>query len=240
MVMQLIAIVAGAFVLATAGWLQQCLPPVGMTRLMPSRPEADLLARSRFLLAGPAGALIGYLLGLSPLLGLICGPLGLLGLERIIRQRAREARTAALLAGFPSMVDLTVITALAGLNLYQGLELVAGMTRGPMGEELSQTVSEVKGGVPLEGALQRLAHRCHQPAIDTFAGDLIRALHLGTPVVEALAEAATTAREFQRRRLEQWAGRLPVKMTVAAILFFMPAIFAVVVLPNVLSFISRW
>lgn len=159
-----------------------------------------------------------------------------LWLDAIIRRRRRE-----IVRAFPWLVDLLVLCADAGMSLSAGLQLVAARVGGPLGKELARADQELKAGRRTQDALLGMVARIGLPEIDSFVSALLRAHALGTPVSATLRSQAAFARQQRKQAIEARIGTLPVKMTLCTIIFFLPLMLIIVVLPHVLTFVrSRW
>ena len=65
----------------------------------------------------------------------------------------------------------------------------------------------------------------------SFATSLIQAEQYGTSVSQALKEMSTELRDIRMSNAEQKAASLPPKLTVPMILFFLPALFIIILGP---------
>lgn len=154
---------------------------------------------------------------------------------------ARAARRRGqLLAQLPGALDLLVVGAEAGLNISRVLAVAARRTGGALGAELALAVREMQVGRSLAQALRSLAQRAALPELDVVVQFLLRSDTGGTPVAQALRDLAQQMRTTRRHRLEVEIGKLPIKLTLVTIGLFMPALFALAVLPNLVLFASRW
>ena len=80
-------------------------------------------------------------------------------------------------------------------------------------------------------ALQDFARRVGSGAAKTFATTLIQAEQYGTSVSQALRVLSEEIREMRMALAEQKAMALPPKLTVPMILFFLPALFIIILGP---------
>lgn len=149
-----------------------------------------------------------------------------------------EVRQRRILADFPFLLDLLVVCASAGLNLRRSLEALAGFRAGPLAAEVQRAIQEIEVGRSPAQALRSLADRTGLSQISAFVSTVIQAEAMGTPVARTFAAQAEAARTQSRQRLEAQISALPTKLTMVTILFDLPAIFGLTVLPNVLRFIS--
>lgn len=84
-------------------------------------------------------------------------------------------------------------------------------------------------------ALQDFARRVGSGAGKTFATSLIQAEQYGTSVSQAMRVMADELRDIRMALAEEKAAALPPKLTVPMILFFLPALFIVILGPAGIS-----
>jgi tight adherence protein C len=157
----------------------------------------------------------------------------------VVPDRLLAARTASraelVLAELPGALDLLAICVEAGLGFDAALARVAAVIDGPLAEELSLMLSEIRVGEARAVALQRLAERIGVNDVAIFARSVIRADQLGTSLAQTLRVQASDARARRQVAAEERAGKAPVKMLFPTAVFIFPALFVVVLGPPVLS-----
>ena len=92
----------------------------------------------------------------------------------------------------PYDLDLLTLSVEAGLDFAAALEKVVVKGRaGPLADELSITVRELRLGTRREEALRNLASRVAMPALTSFAHALVQADRMGTPLGKVLRIQST-------------------------------------------------
>lgn len=163
-------------------------------------------------------------------------------LARAVFQRGeRERQRRQVAAEVPFLLDLLVICADGGMNLHQGLSTASDLVAGPLGEALSRLRRDLDLGQPLPRALETLARALDTEEVRVVARILKIGQALGTPVAESLRHASRYLRHRLRLATEQRLAGVPLKLTLCTLAFFMPPIFVLLLLPNLLNFAgSRW
>lgn len=136
--------------------------------------------------------------------------------------RLRRSRPVDLGPGLVEATDLLLVAVRSGLNVRLAVEAVATRLPGPVGDELRAAVAEVAGGARVGDALDRVAQR---------AGDQVRPLttvlasadRYGSPLAGELLRLAAEQRGDLRRRAEEAARRLPVKLLFPLVICILPA-----------------
>ncbi len=160
------------------------------------------------------------------------------GLMRVLRESSARTRIER---SFPEVIDLILVCVDAGMNLHSALKYVAHVTGGPLGDRLKRSVHVMSTGRGLRDALKELSGNDSSPAVRFFVTTMGFSYLRGNPMSEALRAQAWMARQRKRRSVEASVRAMPTKIVVCSIVFFMPAILAVTVLPAVLVFLgSKW
>jgi tight adherence protein C len=104
-----------------------------------------------------------------------------------------------------------------------------------LAEELALTTAELSYLPDRRQAFDNLARRCGHQGVKAVATALNQAEKYGTPMGQALRVTATENREMRMQDAERKAASLPAKLTVPMILFFLPALFIVILGPAIIQ-----
>ena len=145
-----------------------------------------------------------------------------------------DRRREEIVNGFPDCLDLLLVCVEAGLGLESALDrvgremvhshpLVAGL--------ISQATLQMRAGVPREEALRMMGQDSGVDEIKSFATLLIQSDRLGTSVAQTLRVYSAEMREKRRMRAEEKAHRLPVLLSIPLVVFMLPTMIGVIMLP---------
>ncbi|HTE83967.1 MAG TPA: type II secretion system F family protein [Dehalococcoidia bacterium] len=177
-----------------------------------------------FLLHGVIGALfLGLPIAFMPFLWLR---------NAVGRRRARIGGSLA------SAADLLVACVESGLGLEAALIKVGEAIEGPLGQELRLTLAQISIGRPRAEALLDLGARTGVPDLDGFIRPIVQSERAGVSIGSALRVQAETLREIRRQRVREFIAKLPAKMVIPMIGFFLPTIMLVGIAPAVFKFID--
>ncbi|MDI1461711.1 type II secretion system F family protein [Catellatospora sp. KI3] len=190
-----------------------------------------------------AGAVLGWLLGLSPggmvvavLLGAALGFAApfLAVYDRGVRRQQLIRRQ------LPDALDLLTLSVEAGLGFDAALAQVATAMPGPLAREFARMLQEMQMGQRRAEALRALVARTTVTELKTIGLALVQAGELGIPIAGVLREQARQMRVKRRQRAEETARKLPVKVIFPLVLCLFPALFIVVIGPGVLNVMAAF
>jgi tight adherence protein C len=102
------------------------------------------------------------------------------------------------------------------------LERVVGRSGGELSADLAKVLAEVRTGVPVATAFDRMASGTGLPLVARFAQGIAVAVERGTPLADVLHAQAADVREAGRRELIETAARKEVLMMVPVVFLVLP------------------
>jgi tight adherence protein C len=175
------------------------------------------------LLAGLAGAVLGYLLPS-------------MALGRMAQRRQHRIRLS-----LPDALDLLVVSVEAGLGLDQAIQRVGdelAFAHPELSGELRLINLELRAGKGRSEALRNLAERTGVDDLSSLAAMLIQTDKFGTSVARSLRVHSDTLRTKRRQRAEEAAAKTGVKMVFPLVLCIFPAIWVVTIGPAAIKFVE--
>jgi tight adherence protein C len=154
-------------------------------------------------------------------------------IRNVISKRQNSMRLA-----FPDALDLLLICAESGMSIEQAFRRVAqeiGVQSVPLAEELSLTTAELSFLPHRKMAYENLAARTGMDSVKSICTALVQAEKYGTPIGQALRVLAQEGRDERMNQAEKKAAALPPKLTVPMILFFLPVLLIVILIPAVVQ-----
>jgi tight adherence protein C len=172
------------------------------------------------------------------LLGLAVGAAGWMLPDLWLRQKA-NARRAVFDHAIPDTLDLLTICLDAGLSFDAGLIEVSQKVVGPMSEELTQTMSEMRYGRPRKEALEEMAARMASTDWTDFVTALVLSQQLGAPMTDTVNIQADEIRRRRRQKAEEQAAQASLKMLFPMIGCIFPTLFIVLMGPVALILLHK-
>ena len=151
-------------------------------------------------------------------------------------------RKNAILEELPTVIDLLIVCAQAGLGLLMSVDKVAKETGDScpiLAVELAQLINDVKvfaKSVPI--ALRDMGERCGVDELISMSSALIAAEAKGADISYPLKQQGEALRDRLKRKKEEEAAKVPVKMVPVIMLFVMPLIMAPMLGPAVVTLVS--
>lgn len=155
-------------------------------------------------------------------------------LPGILMKNHIQKRQAEINLVFPDALDMMLICVQGGIGLEQTVSRVADdiVDQSPLlAEELGILSAEMGMLNDRRAALKDFARRVGSGSARSFSTSIIQAEQYGTSVSNAMRVIADELRDARMAEAERKAAALPPKLTVPMILFFMPALFIVILGP---------
>ena len=147
-------------------------------------------------------------------------------------------RRQDIIRALPFSVDLLTLVVEAGLDFSQGLQRVVERGQpGPLADELSLMLREIRLGTTRADALRGLAKRCAVPEVASFSSVLIQADRLGASIGQVLRSQADVMRAERFVRAEKAGAKAATMILLPLVIFILPAALLVIVGPVLLRFI---
>jgi len=214
--------------------IEQLLVQAGLARGLAAEGMLALQIALAWLLAVATG-LSSWLMGIPAEGVAVCACLAAflgLGYPRIWLRDQAKIRRDRIARELPFALDMTTLCIEAGLNLHGALEQAAA--RGPVGplrDELSWTLAEIRTGSPRMQALRNMATRTGVLGLRTVVAALAQADTLGMSVGPLLRAQAESLRGKRFLHAERQALEAPVKMLFPLIACIFPCTFLVIGFP---------
>lgn len=153
--------------------------------------------------------------------------------DGIIDRRGSE-RILSIQRDLSDTIDQLTMMVQAGLGLDAAIARLARSGNGPLAEEFSKVIRDMRVGASRGVALNNLANRVDIPELRSFVAALAQADLLGIAVSETLEIQAGEARAKRRQTAEEEAMKLPVKILFPMVVCNFPVLFIVLIGPNIL------
>jgi tight adherence protein C len=145
--------------------------------------------------------------------------------------RRGSARQLEVRAAVADTVDQLTLMVRAGLGIDAAIVRTARNGSGPLAEELTRVVQDMRVGVSRGVALSNMAERVGVAELKSVTAALAQAERLGVPVAQTLQVQADELRIKRRQLAEEQAMKLPVKILFPMVVCIFPVLLVVLLGP---------
>ncbi|MGA2602868.1 MAG: type II secretion system F family protein [Verrucomicrobiia bacterium] len=166
---------------------------------------------------------------------LLIGALAGYILPQFVLSRKVRIRQEQILINLPYSIDILSISVEAGMGFDAAVGYTMRKIKGPLAEEFSKTLNEIRLGKPRLEALDDLGNRTGVDDLKTFITAVVHASRLGGSITNTLRIQADSIRTRRRQRAQEQAMKAPIKIVFPLVFFIFPALFIVLLGPALVS-----
>ena len=154
-------------------------------------------------------------------------------LDRKIKKRTILLENEAI--QFFEVLTLSIDT---GRNLSGSLEVTTSNVGGELSREFKETLREVRFGKSLVEAVNDMQERIPSESINNIILSLNQANFYGNNVIDNLYQQVDYLREKRKMEVKAKISKIPIKISVISVLFFVPLMLLIIISPILLSYIK--
>jgi tight adherence protein C len=151
--------------------------------------------------------------------------------------RARE-RQEVIQSELADALDEITISIEAGLSLETAVSRAGEFGKGPLAQELTRTVQDMRVGFTRKEAYLALADRTSVTDLRRFARAIMQADQYGVSVGNVVRGQAKELRAKRRQRAEEKAMKVPVQVLFPLMFCILPVLFVVVLGPALINLMT--
>jgi len=158
-------------------------------------------------------------------------------LHRLVKRYRRKLQES-----LPDTVDMLGIVLGTGMALDQSMQRVSEEMRyiyPELSSEFFTVVMQVKAGQERAKAFQQLVRRTGIEDIKSLSAMIVQSERFGTSLAQALKVYADALRTRRRLRAEAAVARAGIKMLFPIVIFILPVLFIVTLVPGLLSVLGN-
>lgn len=179
-------------------------------------------------------------LGKSFPLAIVVAPLFGFLFPNVWLSDTRKRREIAVVRSMPVYLDFITMCVEAGLNLSGALaQAVEKAPPGPLRNEFTIVLRDLRSGVTRADALRRMADRLDISEVTSFVSTVVQAEKMGASMSTVLKVQAEQRRNERFMRAEKLAMEAPIKLVGPLVLFIFPVTFIVLAFPIVMKFLAQ-
>ncbi len=176
---------------------------------------------------------IGYIL--APIVSVVFYYL----MEYLILDYQAKIRGKALEKEALFFFEVFVLTLESGRNLRQALILTTENVDSEISNEFKKTLAEVRLGKSLNEALESMKKRIPSDTINNTILNMIQSNTFGNSMVDSIYNQIEYLRNKQMLDVRAEIAKLPTKVSVISVLFFVPIMLLIILAPVIIQYITK-
>lgn len=159
--------------------------------------------------------------------------IGYVMLDRRIKERQIKLEMEAL--NFFEILTLSLET---GRNLQEALNVTLSSSEGELVNEFREVMREVKYGKSLTEALEDMQENVPSDTINNIILSLTQANLYGSSIIKSLYNQIDYLREKRKLEVKAEISKVPIKISVISVFFFIPLVLLIILAPVLLDYIG--
>ena len=155
-------------------------------------------------------------------------------LDNRIKERQKKIEMEAL--NFFEILTLSLET---GRNLQEALDVTLSSSEGELVREFREVMREVKYGKSLTEALEDMQNNIPSDTINNIVLSLTQANLYGSSIIKSLNNQIDYLREKKRLEVKALISKVPIKISIISVFFFVPLILLIILGPVLLSYLGQ-
>lgn len=155
-------------------------------------------------------------------------------LDYPIKQREKKLEEEATF-----FFEVLCLTLDSGKNLKSALNMTAQNIDSELSSEFKKALSEIRLGKSFTESLNSMKERIPSDAINTIILNLTQASILGSNITESINNQLDFLREKKLLEVKAEITKLPTKISVISVIFFIPIMLLVILSPVIIEFLAK-
>ena len=181
------------------------------------------------LFIGPFGFVFGPLFGILYYVGI-----SYFLIDRRIKLRQRKLEDEAL-----SFFEILVLSLETGRNLQEAFYVTTKSADGELAREFNEVLREVKYGKSLTESMRGMTEKIPSDTINNIIVTFTDANIYGSSIIDSLYNQLDYLREKRKDLIKEEISKVPIKISVISVFFFIPLILLIILGPVLLSYLGN-
>lgn len=159
-------------------------------------------------------------------------------LPKVIIDKKIEERAKRLDGDAMYFFEILTLSLETGRNLKTALEITSNSIDSELSYEFRQSLKEVRYGKSLDEALESLKLRIPSDTINNIILNISQSNIFGNSIIETMYNQIDYIRDKQILSAKAEISKIPLKVSVISVIFFIPLIMLLILSPVILQFLS--
>ena len=160
------------------------------------------------------------------------------GIQFILIDNKIKLRTINLEREALSFFEILTLSLETGRNLTEALSVTTSSCNGELVDEFKEVIREVKYGKSLTESMEDMQARVPSDTINNILLSLTQANLYGSSIINSLNNQIDYLREKRKLEVKAEISKVPIKISVISVFFFIPLILIIILAPVVLNYIG--
>ncbi len=174
----------------------------------------------------------GYLL--APLITIIYYYL----IEVLVLNSRVKKRASKLEGESMHLFEVLTLSIETGRNLEEAIKVTIDNVESELAEEFKEAIREVSFGKSLTESLNDMQENIPSESINNFILTLTQADIFGSSIIDTLNSQVDYLREKRKLEIKAEISKVPIKISIISVLFFVPLIILIIIGPALLTYIK--
>lgn len=175
-------------------------------------------------------------------LGFILAPIGsilyYIGITKILLDEKIKVRTKKLESEALNFFEVLTLSLETGRNLMDALEITIASSNGELVNEFREVLKSVSYGKSLTEAMDNMHKHIPSDTINNIILSLTQANLYGSSIIKSLYNQLDYLREKRKLEVKAIISKIPIKISIISVFFFVPLVLLIILGPVLLSYIG--
>ena len=154
-------------------------------------------------------------------------------MDKRIRDRQIILETEAL-----SFFEILTLSLETGRNLSEALNVTVSSSNGELASQFREVLRETSYGKSLTEALEDMQSSIPSDTINNIILSLTQANLYGSSIIHSLYSQLDYLREKRKLEIKALISKVPIKISIISVFFFVPLVLIIILAPVLLEYIS--
>ena len=159
-------------------------------------------------------------------------------IEKIVIDDKIKTRKSKLESEAMHFFEVLTLSLETGRNLEEALNVTTSSIECELSEEFIEAIRETKFGKSLKESLEDMQKNIPSESINNIILALTQANMYGSSIIETMYNQVDYLREKRKLEIKAEISKVPIKISVISVLFFVPLILLIILGPVLLTFIG--